>query len=69
MSLHTFYTNANQFPKTGTVSLFEVAILLNFAAVMTKNSNITVPKLILQRRFLLQSVLFVSLFSMLFMAL
>ena len=36
---------------------------------MTKNSNNTVPKLMLQRRFLLQSVLFVSLFSMLFMAL
>lgn len=49
--------------------MFEESILRNFAAVMTKNSNITVPKLILQRRFLLQSVLFVSLFSMLFMAL
>ena len=36
---------------------------------MTKNSIITVPKQILQRRFLLRSVLFVSLFSMLFMAL
>ena len=36
---------------------------------MTKNSNNTVPKLMLQRRFLLQAVLFVSLFSMLFMVL
>jgi len=36
---------------------------------MTKNSNNTVPKQILQRRFLLRTVLFVSLFSMLFMSL
>ena len=36
---------------------------------MTKNSNVTVPKQILQKRFLLRAVLFVSLFSMLFMAL
>lgn len=36
---------------------------------MTKNSIITVPKQILQKRFLLRSVLFVSLFSMLFMSL
>lgn len=36
---------------------------------MTRNGNNTVPKLILQRRFLLRAVLFVSLFSMLFMAL
>ena len=36
---------------------------------MTKNTNNTVPKLMLQRRFLLQAVLFVSLFSMVFMAL
>ena len=36
---------------------------------MTKNSNNTVPKQVLQKRFLLQSVVFVSLFSMLFMSL
>lgn len=36
---------------------------------MTKNSEYTVPKQILQRSFLLRSVLFVSLFSMLFMSL
>ena len=36
---------------------------------MTKNSDYTVPKQILQRRFLLRSVIFVSLFSMLFMSL
>ena len=36
---------------------------------MTKNSNNTVPKQILQKRFLLRTVLFVSLFSMLFMSL
>ena len=36
---------------------------------MTKNGNNTVPKLMLQRRFLLQAVLFVSLFSMVFMTL
>ena len=36
---------------------------------MTKSGNNTVPKLMLQRRFLLRAVLFVSLFSMLFMAL
>ena len=36
---------------------------------MTKNSEYTVPKQVLQRRFLLRSVLFVSLFSMLFMSL
>ena len=34
---------------------------------MTKNGNNTVPKLMLQKRFLLCTVLFVSLFSMLFM--
>lgn len=36
---------------------------------MTKTTNNTVPKQMLQRRFLLRAVLFVSLFSMLFMAL
>ncbi|MBR4810944.1 MAG: LytTR family transcriptional regulator [Bacteroidaceae bacterium] len=36
---------------------------------MTKNSIITVPKQVLQKKFLLRSVLFVSLFSMLFMSL
>ena len=36
---------------------------------MAKNSNNTVPKQLLQKRFLFQSVVFVSLFSMLFMAL
>lgn len=36
---------------------------------MTKNSTTTVPKLILQKRFLLRAVLFVSLFSVLFMSL
>ena len=36
---------------------------------MTKNSITTVPKQILQKRFLLRTVLFVSLFSMLFMSL
>lgn len=36
---------------------------------MTRNSNITVPKQMLQRNFLLRTVLFVSLFSMLFMSL
>lgn len=36
---------------------------------MTKSSEYTVPKLVLQKRFLLRSVLFVSLFSMLFMSL
>ena len=36
---------------------------------MTKTTDNTVPKLMLQRRFLLQAVLFVSLFSILFMAL
>lgn len=36
---------------------------------MTKNSGYTVPKQVLQRRFLLRSVLFVSLFSILFMSL
>ena len=36
---------------------------------MTKNGITTVPKQILQRRFLLRSVLFVSLFSILFMSL
>ena len=36
---------------------------------MTKNSNNTVPKQVLQRRFLMKSVLFVSLFSILFMSL
>ena len=36
---------------------------------MTKAANNTVPKQMLQRRFLLRAVLFVSLFSMLFMAL
>jgi len=36
---------------------------------MTKSGKYTVPKLLLQARFLLQAVLFVSLFSMLFMAL
>lgn len=36
---------------------------------MTRNSNITVPKQMLQRSFLLRTVLFVSLFSMLFMSL
>lgn len=36
---------------------------------MTRNSNITVPKQMLQRTFLLRTVLFVSLFSMLFMSL
>ena len=36
---------------------------------MTKNSEYTVPKQVLQRRFLLRSVLFVSLFSILFMSL
>ena len=36
---------------------------------MTKSSEYTVPKQVLQRRFLLRSVLFVSLFSMLFMSL
>ena len=36
---------------------------------MTKNSEYTVPKQVLQKRFLLRSVLFVSLFSMLFMSL
>ena len=36
---------------------------------MTKNSYNTVPKQVLQRRFLLQSVIFVSLFSILFMSL
>jgi len=35
---------------------------------MTRSGNNTVPKLMLQRRFLMQAVLFVSLFSMLFMA-
>jgi len=38
-------------------------------SVMTKATNNTVPKQMLQRRFLLRAVLFVSLFSMLFMAL
>ncbi|MBR5706688.1 MAG: LytTR family transcriptional regulator [Bacteroidaceae bacterium] len=36
---------------------------------MTKSGNNTVPKQMLQRRFLLRTVLFVSLFSMLFMVL
>ena len=36
---------------------------------MTKSTDNTVPKLMLQKRFLLQAVLFVALFSMLFMAL
>lgn len=36
---------------------------------MTKSADNTVPKLMLQRRFLLRAVMFVSLFSMLFMAL
>ena len=36
---------------------------------MTRNSNMTVPKQMLQRNFLLRTVLFVSLFSMLFMSL
>lgn len=36
---------------------------------MTKNGDNTVPKLMLQKRFLLKAVLFVSLFSMVFMAL
>jgi len=36
---------------------------------MTKSSNYTVPKQVLQKRFLMSSVLFVSLFSMLFMSL
>ena len=36
---------------------------------MTKNSSYTVPKQVLQKRFLLRSVLFVSLFSILFMSL
>lgn len=36
---------------------------------MTKNSDFTVPKQILQKRFLLRTVIFVSLFSMLFMSL
>ena len=36
---------------------------------MTKSSEYTVPKQVLQKRFLLRSVLFVSLFSMLFMSL
>lgn len=36
---------------------------------MTKSGNITVPKQMLQRSFLLRTVLFVSLFSMLFMSL
>ncbi len=36
---------------------------------MTKSADNTVPKQMLQRRFLLRAVLFVSLFSMLFMAL
>jgi len=36
---------------------------------MTKNTDNTVPKLMLQKRFLMQAVLFVALFSMLFMAL
>jgi len=36
---------------------------------MTNNSEYKVPKQVLQRRFLLRSVLFVSLFSMLFMSL
>lgn len=36
---------------------------------MTRNGNNTVPKQILQKRFLLRTVLFVSLFSMLFMSL
>ena len=40
-----------------------------FCQPMTKNSEYTVPKQVLQRRFLLRSVLFVSLFSMLFMSL
>lgn len=36
---------------------------------MTRNGNNTVPKQILQKRFLLRTVLFVSLFSILFMSL
>lgn len=36
---------------------------------MTKNSDNTVPKLMLQKRFLIQTVAFVALFSMLFMTL
>jgi hypothetical protein len=36
---------------------------------MTKNTENNVPKLMLQKRFLMQAVLFVALFSMLFMAL
>ena len=36
---------------------------------MTKSTDNTVPKLMLQKRFLLRAVLFVSLFSIVFMAL
>lgn len=36
---------------------------------MTRNTDNTVPKLMLQKRFMLQAVAFVALFSMLFMAL
>ena len=41
--------------------------LCNFAAGMTKSTDNTVPKLMLQKRFLMQAFLFVALFSMLFM--
>lgn len=44
-------------------------MFLYLSGPMTKTTDNTVPKLMLQRRFLLQAVLFVSLFSILFMAL
>lgn len=43
--------------------------LLYLRAPMTKSTDNTVPKLMLQKRFLLRAVLFVSLFSIVFMAL
>lgn len=43
--------------------------LCTFAVAMTKSTDNTVPKLMLQKRFLNQSVLFVALFSIIFMTL
>ena len=43
--------------------------LLYLRTPMTKSTDNTVPKLMLQKRFLLSAVLFVSLFSVIFMAL
>ncbi len=46
-----------------------MSAFLYLCGLMTKSTDNTVPKLMLQKRFLLQAVAFVALFSMLFMAL